>query len=193
MPRFLLPLLSMMLPVLAGPVMLHAAPAGVAFVPSSEAVDCYDYMEITLNVSNPDTTNPFTDVHVEGRFTRQGAPEVSVEGFCDSTSGDVFRVRFLPAQAGEYEYSVTYRQGTYQATHKGRFLARKGTRRGLLRVATRQWRHPCGRRSQRPGEQCGCFVLPGRRSRTDQAGRTGPEPQGTMVQSSDGAVVTRLT
>ncbi len=122
------------LTVLTAGAALQAAPAAVSFVLSSDRVDCYDFVEIAVNVENPDATNPFTDAVVEGRFTPVGGQPVQVDGFCDSVDGRVFRVRFMPTHAGDYRYSVVYRQGDYQTSHSGKFVARKAGRRGLIRV-----------------------------------------------------------
>ncbi len=119
---------------LVAPLALHAAPAGVDFVQSAGSVGCYDYVEMTLKVDRPDAANPFTDVTVEGEFSRQGTEAVRVDGFCDTADGSIFRIRFMPAQAGDYRYAVTYRQGAYQASHTGEFKARNDKRRGLIRV-----------------------------------------------------------
>jgi hypothetical protein len=111
-----------------------AAPVDVRFVPSAERVDCYDFVEAAIEVNNPDTANPFLEAAVRGSFGVQGAEQISVDGFCDSTDGRLFRIRFMPAKPGDYDYVVTYRQGTWQTEYKGKFTARKGNRPGLLRV-----------------------------------------------------------
>jgi len=115
-------------------VTLYAAPAGVKFLQSSESVDCYGFVEITVNIDKPDAANPFTEASVEGHFTPAGGQPVMVHGFCDSADGGVFRIRFMPTHPGDYGYSVTYRQGAYEAAHTGRFTARNAGRRGLIRV-----------------------------------------------------------
>ena len=120
--------------VLASAAPICAAPAGVDFVPSAERVDCYDFVEITVNVDRPDMANPFTDASVQGHFARAGGEPVKVDGFCDSADGRVFRIRFMPTRPGQHTYSVVYRQGKYEATHTGAFTARDAGRRGLIRV-----------------------------------------------------------
>jgi len=132
--RFLLPRLGIALFLFAGATAAHAAPSGVRFIPSSGSPGRYDFAEVTIQVDQPDAANPFTDAAVEGRFGRQGAEPVRVDGFCDSADGSVFRIRFLPTQAGEYHYSVTYRQGAYQTSHAGQFTAQDSKGRGLIRV-----------------------------------------------------------
>jgi len=124
-------ILAVMLAVVGA---LHAAPASVSFVQSAPSVDCYDFVEIAVNVDRPDVANPFTDASVEGQFTLAGGQPVKVEGFCDSADGRVFRLRFMPVRPGDYTYSVVYRQGTYEATYKGRLTARSAGRQGLVRV-----------------------------------------------------------
>jgi len=114
---------------------LMAAPKEVSFSQSSESVEAYDFIEVTVNVSTPDAHNPFMDVALRGTFQRAGAKEqIAVEGFCDSPDGSVYRIRFMPATPGEYAYSVAYRQGDFEKTFTGRFHATDGHRRGPIRV-----------------------------------------------------------
>ncbi|UCG56698.1 MAG: DUF4038 domain-containing protein [Phycisphaerales bacterium] len=115
------------------PQLLSAA-AGLEFVQSKSAVDAHDFVEVTLRVEQPDAENPFTDVTVQGWFTHEGGQRAQVDGFCDSPDGSVFRTRFMPTRAGSYDYAVTYRHGSNETTHTGRFIARDGGRRGLVRV-----------------------------------------------------------
>ena len=115
--------------------LLKAAPGNVTFSQGAETVQAYDFLEITLNVASPDAKNPFTDASVEARFGKTGGDKrLSVDGFCDSADGSVFRVRFMPSAPGDYTYSVTYRQGGFTKTHQGSFQATDGHRRGPLRV-----------------------------------------------------------
>lgn len=117
----------------AGPVL--ASPANVNFSLSAPAVDTYDFVEVTINVASPDAKNPFTDAVVEAQFGRTGeSKRLSVDGFCDSADGSVFRARFMPWAAGEYSYSVTYRQGAFTKTDSGKFRAVASHRRGPVRV-----------------------------------------------------------
>ena len=113
---------------------LRGAPSKVRFSQSAQRVDAYDFLDITLNVTKPDARNPFTDVAVQGWFAPDGGRRANVDGFCDSSDGSVFRIRFMPTQTGRHDYSVTYRQGQYKATHKGSFDAVEGGRKGIVRV-----------------------------------------------------------
>ncbi|UCG49979.1 MAG: DUF4038 domain-containing protein [Phycisphaerales bacterium] len=116
------------------PSSARGAPEYIEFVQSAQTVDAYDFIEITLKLDKQDAGNPFTDVAVEGWFGRDGGPKTVVDGFCDSPDGRTFRIRFMPTRPGSYDYGLKYRQGPYEKTHSGKFSARNGKRRGLLRV-----------------------------------------------------------
>ena len=114
---------------------LTAAPKEVSLSQSSESVEAYDFIEVTVNVTTPDAHNPFIDAVLRGSFRKAGAKEqIDVEGFCDSADGSVFRIRFMPATPGEYTYSVAYRQGDFERSFAGKFQATDGHRRGPIRV-----------------------------------------------------------
>jgi hypothetical protein len=107
----------------------------VAFSQSSETIERYDLVEVTINVVKPVARNPFTGVTVSGRFGLVGKGEdLSVDGFCDSDDGSVFRIHFMPCTAGDYTYSITYRRGDVERIHNGAFHAFQGKRRGIVRV-----------------------------------------------------------
>jgi len=115
--------------------LLPAAPKDVSFSQSAASVEAYDFVEVTVNVAGPDARNPFTDATVLGSFRKSGAARpTQVEGFCDSPDGSVFRIRFMPSSPGDYEYSITYRQGAFEKSQTGTFRATDGRRRGPLRV-----------------------------------------------------------
>jgi hypothetical protein len=117
---------------------LMAAPKEVSFSQSSESVEAYDFIEVTVNVTTPDAHNPFIDAALRGSFRKADAKEqIDVEGFCDSADGSVFRIRFMPATPGEYTYTVVYRQGDFERTFAGKFHATGGHRRGPIRVDRR--------------------------------------------------------
>jgi hypothetical protein len=107
----------------------------VTFSQFSERTECYDFVEVTVNVAKPLARNPFTDITVIGRFSQIGQEnDVTVDGFCDDINGSIFRVRFMPSKPGDYAYSVTYRHGNFQSVHNGMFKAVEGKRHGILRV-----------------------------------------------------------
>lgn len=108
--------------------------AGVRFEQSASSVDRFDFVELTLTVSNPPAGNPFVEAEVAGEFAREGATPTTVDGFCDSADGVVFRIRFMPSEPGKHTYSVHYKRAGEEQRHSGSFTARAGKRKGLVRV-----------------------------------------------------------
>jgi len=107
----------------------------VTFSQPSVGTECYDFVEVTLNIAKPAARNPFTDVAVSGHFSQVGqGNDLMVDGFCDSHDGSIFRVRFMPSQPGDYTYSITYRHGDFERVYNGSFKAVEGKRSGILRV-----------------------------------------------------------
>ncbi len=117
------------------PLYLWAAPSKVTFSPAASPVETYDFVEITVNVADPDAANPFTAATLTGAFGKAGdGTRWNVDGFCDSPDGSVFRIRFMPSSAGSYTYSLIYRQGSFEAAETGTFQAAASHRRGPIRV-----------------------------------------------------------
>jgi len=112
----------------------HCAPHGIVFSQSAQVIEAYDFVEVTIQADAPDAPNPFSDVVISGSFNRVGQPEATVDGFCDSADGRIFRIRFMPPAPGDYSYSVTCRQATFSQEHHGSFRAVNGNRRGVLRI-----------------------------------------------------------
>ena len=110
-------------------------PIEVSFHQSASTTDAYDIVEITATVGPPHASNCFTDATLEGMFYKAaGNRQWRVEGFCDSSDGSVFRIRFMPPEAGDYRYVVDFRQGAFQRTSNGTFWAIDGRRRGPIRI-----------------------------------------------------------
>jgi hypothetical protein len=117
------------------PYAVAGAPQDIRFSQSVESVDAYDFIEITADVSKPDAANPFTQATLRGSFSKRGeTAKFTVDGFCDSSDGTVFRIRLTPPAPGDYSYSLEYRQGSFTKTHAGMFHATDGHRRGPIRV-----------------------------------------------------------
>ena len=107
----------------------------VSFSQSTQTIEAYDFVEVSAKVSWPHASNPFTDAALKGWFeSADGSKRWSVEGFCDSMDGSVFRIRFMPSSAGDYKYFVEYQQGGGSAMSTGTFHASDGHRRGPIRV-----------------------------------------------------------
>jgi Protein of unknown function (DUF4038)/Domain of unknown function (DUF5060)/Putative collagen-binding domain of a collagenase len=112
-----------------------ADPREVAFSQPAASVAAYDFVEVSLQVSSPVAGNPFTDAAVTGWFGMAGAIErVKVDGFCDSSDGTLFRIRFMPSKPGDYAYSVKYAEKGFEKNYDGTFHATNGGRRGPIRV-----------------------------------------------------------
>src|ERR1051325_11639272 len=111
------------------------AAGDVSFSQPLETVEAYDFVEVTARVDKPDAKNPFIEATVTGSFSKaDGTDRKTIEGFCDSADGSVFRIRFMPASPGDYTWSATYRQGGAETTHTGAFKASAGHRKGPIRV-----------------------------------------------------------
>ena len=112
---------------------LHAAPKVELAVPAGD-VAAYDFAEATLHVTGSEAKNPFTDATVTGTFSLKGSTPLVVDGFCDSADGTVFRLRFMPARPGTYDYQIKYREGAFERTLTGSFTATDAKRKGVLRI-----------------------------------------------------------
>ena len=116
-------------------VSAFAAPLNVTFAQQASSVDAYDFVEVAVNVKNPDARNPFMDVSVSGSFEMPNTGQHwNVDGFCDSPDGSVYRIRFMPPAAGAYKYNISYRQGAFQRNYAGVFHAVDNHRRGPIRI-----------------------------------------------------------
>src|SRR5258705_5986698 len=81
------------------------AAGNVSFSQPVETVETYDFVEVIARVDKPDMRNPFLDATITGSFSKaDGSDRKAVEGFCDSADGSVFRIRFMPASAGDYTW-----------------------------------------------------------------------------------------
>jgi hypothetical protein len=117
---------------------LDAAPQSVSFSQSSQQVDAYDFVEITASIASPDVANAFINATLSGSFENSdGSKKWEVEGFCDSSDGHLFRIRFMPPEAGEYRFAATYREARFEKSLTGRFRAVDAHRRGPVRVDTK--------------------------------------------------------
>jgi hypothetical protein len=111
-----------------------AAPRSVSYSISPSPIEAYDYAEVTATVDSPDARDPFKDASLSGTFeTDNGNQHWTVEGFCDSADGTIFRIRFMPSHAGIYKYSVRFTQGKFEKISQGTFKAVDAHRRGPIR------------------------------------------------------------
>ena len=108
--------------------------ASSRFEQSARQVECFDFVEVTLELDGTIAGNPFTDASFTGEFGPVGATPLQVEGFCDEPGGRRFRIRFMPATPGPHAYALNFRQGGIEAKHQGTFTASAGKRPGPVRV-----------------------------------------------------------
>ena len=114
---------------------LLAVPADVLFTKAAAEVARFDFVEINATVPAPDATNPFDDASLSGSLeTADGSHHWAIDGFCDATDGALFRIRFMAPLAGDYKYSVTYKQGSFTKSSTGSFRAVEAQKRGLIAV-----------------------------------------------------------
>ncbi len=117
-------------------ILLRAAtPEPVAFSQSAPATGVFDFIEVTATVRALSAHNPFTDAVLTGDFEPAGsAPGAAMEGFCDSTNGSLYRIRFMPSKADVYSLHVTFKDGQERYIYSGQFTATDQHRRGPLRI-----------------------------------------------------------
>lgn len=101
---------------------------------SSETVECYDFVEITISAKDVKVQNPFTDVSVNAEFIAENGTRESIEGFCDDPSGKVFKVRYMPSNQGVYNFNVEIQVHNKSEKFSGKFTALKSERNGPIRV-----------------------------------------------------------
>ncbi len=99
------------------------------------AVECYDFIEFELKVTNPKFNNPFTEVKIKGEFRSDKGKKNLVEGFCDSDDGSIYKLRFMPKNPGKYEYFIKFlHHEEKEKTITGSIRAEKSNRKGILRA-----------------------------------------------------------
>ena len=104
--------------VLLLPQAAAAAPAEVTFEQSTETVDVFDFVDVTLRVAKPVGGNPFMDVLVEGEFRlgADGTPVTAGLVVRRSASPWVTCRAGLPTPSVLDRYSDTPKTGTPVAT-----------------------------------------------------------------------------
>jgi hypothetical protein len=102
--------------------------------PSAQSVEAWDFVDETFQLDAAPAGNPFVDARLSGEFGRAGGPRLSVDGFCDSEDGRVFRLRFMPPDPGDYTWQATLHTRDGDQPFSGAFHAADGHRRGLLQA-----------------------------------------------------------
>ena len=124
-----------LLALLIAPTHVLHAEGLISFTQSAPATAVFDFVEITANVGTPVMRNPFIDGSITGEFEQNGSSDrVTVDGFCDSPDGSLYRIRFMPSKVGSYTFRVTVKAGQQTESHSGTFTATDQHLRGPLRV-----------------------------------------------------------
>ncbi len=92
----------------------------------------YDIAEFALTVTGPVAVNPFADVDVSATITGPGASVVQVKGFCDSQTGELYKVRYTPASTGSYSYDISFTDGQGTETFSGTFSVTSSNNDGFI-------------------------------------------------------------
>lgn len=103
--------------------LLSLASATLMADSSQERVPVWGRFEVTV-INSRSYANPFADVTLRGTFLRPNGGEVTCVGFHDGDgkggqTGNVWRLRFMPDEAGRWRYTYTWSDGT--AGGGGRF------------------------------------------------------------------------
>jgi hypothetical protein len=102
---------------------------------SKNQIEVFDFQEITLNFKKPNSKlNPFKQAQLTATFTAENGDTKTVEGFCDSQDGSVYRLRFMPVKAGKYRFELNFTQNNKTQKANGTFEAVASKRKGVLRL-----------------------------------------------------------
>ena len=76
------------------------------FTLNQDHIKTFNYAEITVHLPPSGSVNPCLDVPLTGTFTSQMNESTSAEGFCDSSDGSTYRIRFMPTKPGTYRFTI---------------------------------------------------------------------------------------
>jgi hypothetical protein len=112
-------------------ILLTITPQGQ---PNADTIDCFDLYELTMKSPANLVKNPFLDITFKATIRHGNAEPVTVDGFCDSPDGSVYKLRYMPRKPGDYEVTTTFSALDKVTEAKHRFTARAGKRAGPVRV-----------------------------------------------------------
>ncbi|MCP3981380.1 MAG: DUF4038 domain-containing protein [bacterium] len=111
-----------------------AAPGEIRVVGGVGEAEVFDFVELSVEVDDPPAArNPFVDASLTAELVTGGGPPIAVEGFCDSTDGSIYRLRFMPTSAGRWDWKLEFRFAGATKRASGQFLAVEAGREGPLR------------------------------------------------------------
>jgi hypothetical protein len=104
------------------------------FTASSTKPIVYEMLEFKLQLQKNGVANPFTDVSLSATISTPSGKEMSITGFCDAQNGLLYKIRFMPIEAGNYSYSAKFISGNKTKSFSGNFFAADGKRKGMVQV-----------------------------------------------------------
>ncbi|MHB8901580.1 MAG: apiosidase-like domain-containing protein [Thermoguttaceae bacterium] len=105
-------------------------------------IPCFDAAEFVVQVADPSSNNPFTDVDFSGEFSLPSGAPITVLGFADAQDGTVFRLRFCPEQPGAtYRYTLRFQGAGLQRQFQGELACVASERPGPVVVDPQHPRH----------------------------------------------------
>lgn len=119
---------------------LYKHAAGSTPPPSLTKVDKYRIFERSVtNINSYTNKFDYTEIELRTRFVAPSGKVVTFFGFYDgdgagAQTGNVWKMRFMPDEAGIWNYTYTWSDGTPGGS--GQFECTEGTFRGPLKVAT---------------------------------------------------------
>lgn len=105
------------------------------FLTTPTEAEVYETLEFVLLCDPLPTENPYTATRLSGQFFSPDGDTLSIEGFCQSLTGERHTLRFLPQTAGRYTYALQYDSPHGSLTHTGSFLAKPSERRGIVGIS----------------------------------------------------------
>ncbi|HTQ53543.1 MAG TPA: DUF4038 domain-containing protein [Bryobacteraceae bacterium] len=123
-------------PAAGAPVDSALPPRAVHFHGPAAEVGVYDIATIAIDVDAPTALNPFTDVNVSATFIDARQQKIDVEGFCDSTDGSRFLLRYMPRHAGPVRWTAVWLSDGHRYSAEGSFTAVDRHLRGPVRIDT---------------------------------------------------------
>jgi len=101
--------------------------------PMNKQVDVWREADLIFTNSQPLLKHPFMDIRISGVFKHEKGIQMEVEGFCDSSDGTKFIIRFMPGIAGMWHYVITLQEtGEAPKTFDGMLNANDAGHKGIL-------------------------------------------------------------
>ena len=97
-----------------------------------EIISKYEIHETTVRIKPDLNVNPFKETLLKGEYIGPDGISTKVNGFCDSSDGSIFKIRFTPQKEGTYVFDLVL---TYAGKHieaSGKFDVVIGEHNGFI-------------------------------------------------------------